>query len=164
MTSEGASGNQRLLAAAKSDNEEMLLEVFKENKFDINHQDGLGNTALHYAVLHTSFDVLDHILSHERCDVDPINKLERATPLHLAVVTEDPEARGYLVECLLDAGADYKIRNKHGETAQDLVKPIDKEVDELFRKAQAEASIDKDDIADDYDDDDDDDVASDGSD
>ena len=52
-------------------------------------------------------DALELILSHERCDVDPINKLEKATPLHLAVVTEDPGARMYLVGSLLDAGADY---------------------------------------------------------
>jgi len=162
MASEGASSNERLLAAAKSDNEDMLLEVFDEGGFDINHQDGLGNTALHYAVLRVSHNVLEHILSHEECDVDPTNRLEKATPLHLAVVTENQEARIYLVESLLDAGADYTIRDKHGETAQALVKPGDKEVLQLFRKAQADASIDKDDIA--NDDDDDDDVASDGSD
>lgn len=51
--------------------------------------------------------MLEHILSHEECDVDPVNRLEKATPLHLAVATEDPEVRVYLVESLLEAGADY---------------------------------------------------------
>ncbi len=32
--------DERLLAAARSDNEDMLLEVFDEGKFDINAQDG----------------------------------------------------------------------------------------------------------------------------
>jgi hypothetical protein len=54
-----------------------------------------------------SRDVLEYILSHEECDVDPINKLKN-TPLHLAVELEDPEARAYFVEELLDAGADYQ--------------------------------------------------------
>ena len=57
-------------------------------------------------VLRASFDVLELILTHEECDVDPINKLDEATPLHLAVVTEDPEDRVRLVGSLLEAGAD----------------------------------------------------------
>lgn len=56
-------------------------------------------------VLRASFDVLELILTHEECDVDPINKLDEATPLHLAVVTEDPEDRVRLVGSLLEAGA-----------------------------------------------------------
>lgn len=55
-----------------------------------------------------STTVLEHILSHEDCDVDPINRLERATPLHLAMRLDDAEARLYVVESLLDAGADTK--------------------------------------------------------
>jgi len=46
---DGCVPDERLLAAAREDNEELLLEVFDEGKFDINYQDGLGNTALHYA-------------------------------------------------------------------------------------------------------------------
>lgn len=32
--------DQRLLAAAREDNEEMLLEIFEQGGFDINFQDG----------------------------------------------------------------------------------------------------------------------------
>lgn len=120
-------------------------------------------------VSNKSHVVLDHILSHEECDVDPINKLESNTPLHLAVKLEDPEARAYFVEMLLDAGADYtcvplvhgfyprdhdlgscfwhRIRNKHGDTALDLVEPGDEDVALIFRKFQAESNIDDGDIA-----------------
>jgi len=101
--------------------------------------------------------------------VDPINRLDKATPLHLAVITEDPDDRALLVESLLEAGADYgfvrphppfldlhrdynlrfgyRIRDKHGRTARDLVKSDDEKTLALFRKAQAEASISRDDIA-----------------
>ena len=48
-------------------------------------------------------------------------------------------------DCILWFG--YRIRNKHGQTAHDLVKPDDLPTLELFRQAQAEASIIKDDIA-----------------
>lgn len=52
--------------------------------------------------------MLEHILSHDECDVDPVNRLEHATPLHLALQLEDPELRKHVVESLLDAGADTR--------------------------------------------------------
>ena len=52
--------------------------------------------------------MIEHILHHEQCDVDLIDALERATPLHFAVNLEDPEFREYFVGQLLDAGADYR--------------------------------------------------------
>ena len=65
-------------------------------------------TALHYASSMPSPVVIDHILAYEGCDVDPINRLEKGTPLHLAVKISDPELRLYIVEILLDAGADTR--------------------------------------------------------
>ncbi|KAG6835133.1 hypothetical protein H0H93_004549 [Arthromyces matolae] len=127
----GASNNERLLAAARSDNEDLILEVFEEGGFDINCQDGLGNT---------------------RCDVDPINRLEKATPLHLAVHIEHIALRKHIVESLLDAGADTWIKDKNGETAMDILPPEEKEVRALIIKARATASMSNDDIADDDDD------------
>jgi uncharacterized protein len=53
-------------------------------------------------------DVLEHILSQDNCDVDPINRIEKATPLHLALKIEDKDTRNYVVESLLDAGADTR--------------------------------------------------------
>ncbi|KAH0591437.1 hypothetical protein H2248_001514 [Termitomyces sp. 'cryptogamus'] len=42
----GASNNERLLAAARSDNEDLILEIFEQGGFDINCVDGLGNTRM----------------------------------------------------------------------------------------------------------------------
>ncbi|KAI0640149.1 ankyrin [Trametes polyzona] len=150
---DGASNNERLLAAARSDNEDMLLEVFEQGNFDINAQDGLGNTALHYAASHGYLEILEHLLEHDGCDVDPQNRIEKATPLHLALRIEDPELRKAVVSSLLEAGADTRIKDKNGETAADLVPPEDTEIRTLIRKAQAQASISHDDVADDDDDD-----------
>ena len=61
-----------------------------------------------HSASHGSVDVLEHILAHEDCDVDPINRLEAATTLHLALQLEDPEMRLAVVESLLDAGADTR--------------------------------------------------------
>ena len=59
-----------------------------------------------FRVSQGSTDVLEHILSHEDCDVDPINRIEGATPLHLALQLKDPELKKFVVESLLEAGAD----------------------------------------------------------
>ncbi|KZT73420.1 ankyrin [Daedalea quercina L-15889] len=150
---DGASNNERLLYAARTDNEDLLLEVFEESDFDINYQDGLGNTALHYAASHGSLIVLEHILSHDECDVDPVNRLEKATPLHLALRLEDADSRKAVAESLLEAGADTTIKDKYGETALDILRDDDAEIRQLIQKARAQNRISNADIANDDDDD-----------
>ncbi|KAG2228830.1 hypothetical protein INT48_007081 [Thamnidium elegans] len=44
----GATDDDLLLAACRNDQDEMLEDVLKERDVDINHADGLGDTALHY--------------------------------------------------------------------------------------------------------------------
>jgi len=149
----GANNNERLLAAARTDNQELLVEIFEEGSFDINCQDGVGNTPLHNAVLYGSTDILEDILSHEDCDVDPVNFIEKATPLHLAVQIEDRPMRAHIVESLLEAGADIYMKDKNGNTVLDIVPTDDVEIRNLIRKSQAQASISRDDIADDDEDD-----------
>ncbi|KAG5643300.1 hypothetical protein DXG03_001227 [Asterophora parasitica] len=134
----GASNNERLLAAARSDNEDLLLEVFEEGNFDVNCVDGVSNG---------STDVLEHILSHEECDVDPQNRLDKSTPLHLAVKIEHVALRRHVVDSLLEAGADTRIKDKHNQTAVDLLPPEETEIRGLIRKAQAQESVARDDIA-----------------
>ena len=54
--------------------------------------------------------MLNELLEFEPgCDVDPIN-IKEETPLHLAVQYEEPELRALLVDSLLDAGADTRLR------------------------------------------------------
>lgn len=66
-------------------------------------------------------EVLELLLDDERLDIDPRNKLDGETPLHLAVKIEDPEARSWTVITLLDAGADPSIQNKHRDKAEELL-------------------------------------------
>jgi len=56
--------------------------------------------------MHGSTEVLEYILSHEECDVDPVNRIDKATPLHLAVQIPHTELRLHIIDSLLDAGAD----------------------------------------------------------
>jgi ankyrin repeat protein len=143
----GASSNQRLLAAARDDNEDMMIDIFEKADFDINFEDGIGNTALHYAASCGSTVVLEYILSHDDCDVDPVNRLQGATPLHLALEIDDKDLRKAVVESLLDAGANTKIKDKNGDTVLDLLRADDTEIRALIRKAEADATVVQDDIA-----------------
>ncbi|TFY65699.1 hypothetical protein EVG20_g5385 [Dentipellis fragilis] len=151
----GADNNQRLLAAARDDNEELLQEVFEKGGFDINFQDGNADSeilpALHYAASHGSTDILESLLTHEECDVDPINRLEGATPLHLAIRLEDKGVRKYVVENLLEAGADTRIKDKNGDTVLDLLTADDEDIKTLIRKSQAQSAVSMDDIVSDDD-------------
>ncbi|KAF9535624.1 ankyrin [Crepidotus variabilis] len=142
----GASPEQRLLAAARQDNVEQVEKIF-EGSVNVNCTDGLGNTPLHNAAYYGSFEVLEHILSHKDCDVDPVNKVDKATPLHMAVQIEDPDVRHVIVSSLLEAGADTLLKNKKGQTAEQLLKSDDSNVGALFKKFRAQASISRDDIA-----------------
>ncbi|RXK41852.1 hypothetical protein M231_00851 [Tremella mesenterica] len=168
---QGASPYEQLLAAAKTDNEELFLSAL--NKVDnVNHVDGLGNTALHYAIMKASTGVLELLLDHEKCDVDLKNRLQGETPLHIAVRNkweDQPGLRLYLVVSLLEAGASTTTKNRHGERPIDLLPPSpspesdDGKVRQAIRTAEAEALIaDRGDVVDDDDDIiDSDDVASD---
>ncbi|WWD16894.1 hypothetical protein CI109_101326 [Kwoniella shandongensis] len=149
---QGASANERLLAAAKSDNEGMIEDALLELK-DINYTDGLGNTALHYAIIHASTSVLETILCHETCDVDLPNRLQGDTPLHIAVRNRWEEHEGlrvYLVGSLLEAGADTTIKNRYNQRPIDLLPPSnpsadpesdDERIRAALRRAEAEAMI-----------------------
>lgn len=162
---EGATLNERLLYAARNDDTEILSEIFetaeKERKrrifnFNIDFQDGIGNTALHYAALHGSLDVLNELLEYgEGCDVDPTN-IQDETPLHLAVKHEEPELRAFMVDSLLDAGADTSIKDKDRQVALDYVPEDDKETRNAFRRYDAIRSISAADIVPDDDDEEDD--------
>lgn len=53
-------------------------------------------------------EALDHLLDQEGLEVDPINRMEKETPLHKAVFYANKEKEHGLevVEMLIDAGAD----------------------------------------------------------
>ena len=80
----------------------MLHELTAAGDFDPNFQDGLGNTALHYAASSASIDVLPELLELE-VDVDLHNRTTGNTPLHAALEVENEEARNWIGERSLTA-------------------------------------------------------------
>ncbi|KAG0072493.1 hypothetical protein BGZ93_009739 [Podila epicladia] len=119
---EGASKNELLMAACKQDNLDILEEVLSSDasSFDINHTDGLGNSALHYAAQHGSTECLEILLYYDGIDVDKINRIEGDTPLHKAAGYSDPEIALEMVRTLINGGASPKILNKLKQTAGDV--------------------------------------------
>lgn len=104
--------------------------------------------------------------------MDPVNRLDGATPLHMACQLEDEDARSTIIWHLLEAGADMRlvmagashlcsfgptltvitpvdirIKDKHGSLAEDLLPGDDEDNKKLFRKYQATNAIAADDIA-----------------
>ncbi|GAA6009448.1 hypothetical protein JCM11491_003560 [Sporobolomyces phaffii] len=141
-----ATANERLVAAAKQDLVDLLQETLEgEEACDVNYQDGLGNTALHYAASSPSPDALQLLLETDGTDVDLQNRLDHATPLHLAVKLENEDARLGVIEMLLDAGANPSIKDRHGLKLADYLRPNDSETDksilDLVRAAIAEQTM-----------------------
>ncbi len=65
-------------------------------------------TRISFSASHGYLEILEHLLEYDGCDVDLQNRIEKATPLHLALQIDDPETRAAVVSSLLEAGADTK--------------------------------------------------------
>ncbi|KAF9925786.1 hypothetical protein FBU30_004492 [Linnemannia zychae] len=147
---EGASYNELLLAACKEDNLDILENVLTADvsSFDINHTDGLGNSALYYAAKHGSTGCLEVLLYYDGIDVNVINRIEGDTPLHKAAAYGDPELAYEMVQILVNnGGASTKIQNKMKQTPADMA-PSDThaKVKEFLEAATLGSMIDARDI------------------
>jgi len=165
MSDEGASARELLLEASRRNNTELLSEVVTSHSSPekLAHllntsTDGVGNYCLHLAASYGSYEVLDMLLDQEGLEVDPIDRLEADTPLHKAVrfinglSNTDWEAGGSIVELLLDAGADPRIRNKAKLKPMELVDPRNSELRSTLQKAEFAIAA-GDDVVDEDDDD-----------
>lgn len=81
---------------------------------------------------------MDHILDQEGVEVDPINRIEGDTPLHSVVrySGDEPEHGAYMVEMLIEAGCDPRIRNKNKQRPIDLASSDNEELIETLRGAE----------------------------
>ncbi|KAF6716581.1 B-cell lymphoma 3 protein [Oryzias melastigma] len=82
------------------------------------HQDEDGDTALHIAVVQGNYAIVSKLIQLLLCarrGLDIYNNL-RQTPLHLAVITKQPN----IVDALLGSGADPAALDRHGQTALHL--------------------------------------------
>ncbi|KAK6498490.1 hypothetical protein TWF481_011081 [Arthrobotrys musiformis] len=111
------------------------------SKFLNESRNSLGYTALHVAAKYGNPEILDMLLDQEGLEVDPLSHMEGDTPLHVAAqyTSEDPEAGGYLIHLLVDAGADPRLKNNGQQKPIDLVDPTSPEIRTYLSEAEAEA-------------------------
>lgn len=104
--------------------------------------DGLGSSALHIAAQYGSYEILDLLLDQEGLEIDHTEPREGDTALHKAVRwvnsldKGDWEAGGAVVEILIDAGCDPRIRNKAKLRPVELVDPRNEGLRDVLRKAE----------------------------
>ncbi|KAH0542880.1 hypothetical protein FGG08_002740 [Glutinoglossum americanum] len=174
----GASPGEQVLEACRRNNTELLQEVidgfsdktsgksskkysYEEQVADLlnNAVDGIGNNCLHLAAAYGSYEVMDMLLDQEGLEVDPLDRMEKDTPLHKAVrfVNGLPKAQwenGKLfVELLLDAGADPRVRNKAKLKPVELVDPRNSELRKALQKGEYSMTVGASELANNDDDD-----------
>ncbi|KAK3670207.1 hypothetical protein LTR78_009862 [Recurvomyces mirabilis] len=152
MADEGASPKEQLIESCRRNNPELLTTLLhhppfhkhpKETAHFLNTTtDALGAGALHVAAQYGSYEVLDLILDQEGVEIDGRDRREGDTCLHKAVRycnTLSPEewADGKMVvDILVDAGCDPRIRNKAKLRPIDLVDPRNKDVRTALQHAE----------------------------
>ncbi|CAF9916159.1 hypothetical protein IMSHALPRED_002995 [Imshaugia aleurites] len=154
MSDDGATPRELLLESCRRNNAALLADVLERvsgasgNKEEevarlLNTAtDGVGRFCLHVAAGCGSYEVLDTLLDQEGLEVDPVDRLDADIPLHKAVrfvnslSKEEWEAGASLVELLLDAGADPRIRNKAKLKPCELVDPRNTELRATLQKAE----------------------------
>ncbi|MCJ1387708.1 hypothetical protein MMC18_000551 [Xylographa bjoerkii] len=146
---EGASPREIIIEACRRDNVTLLNDLFASHAgpgqtADLinNAKDGVGNYCLHIAASYGSYDVLEELLDQEDVEVDPIDRMEGDSPLHKAIRyvnsldTEEWRSAAPLVELLVEAGADIRLRNKAKLRPIELVDPRNAELRAILQRAE----------------------------
>ncbi|OAL52919.1 ankyrin repeat domain-containing protein [Pyrenochaeta sp. DS3sAY3a] len=159
MTDEGASPRELILEACRRNNTDLLEETIadlasaasKSKKKPAeyvagilnNARDGVGNGCLHVAATFGSYEVLDILLDQEGLEIDEIDRMEQDTPLHKAVryvnsldKSEWAPVGHPIVDILIDAGCDPRIRNKAKLKPVELVDPRNTELRSILQKGE----------------------------
>ncbi|KAJ5723115.1 hypothetical protein N7488_001150 [Penicillium malachiteum] len=144
---EGASPRELVVEACRRDQPHLIEQVLdsmseKSNEdvaqFFNDVTDALGNHALHICALYGSYDVMDALFDIQYFECDPLTRMDKDTPLHIAVRfanEKDAELGEEMVKMMCEAGCDPRVRNKHGQKPADLVfnKP---EIKQALQKAE----------------------------
>lgn len=85
-------------------------------------------------------DIIDYLLDQENFECDPVSRVEGDTPLHTAVrwINSEPPAQrefgNALVDMMLEAGSNPRVKNKGGLTPFQLVDPRNAALRDLIQK------------------------------
>jgi len=152
---QGASNKELVVEASRRNNTDLLHDVIG----NLNSQHGkksaeviaellnsardpVGYGVLHLAAMNGNYEILDVLLDQEGLEIDELDRMEKDTPLHKAVrFTNSLDEKEWdegkqVVDILLDAGCDARIRNKANLKPLDLVDPRNKELRSTLQKAE----------------------------
>jgi len=132
----------QLRAAAQRGNVSLMEQLIKKQKKKLNLdcQDGLGNTPLHYSAHHDQPSTLT-ILLEAGARVNVQNNAGE-TPLHKAVAKNSIPC----IKALVEHGADVKIENRERKTPQRMAKTSEAKL--LLKNVVLVTEVDPDMIAD----------------
>ncbi|OIW30867.1 hypothetical protein CONLIGDRAFT_293201 [Coniochaeta ligniaria NRRL 30616] len=143
---EGASVSEILIEACRRNNTDLLHETL-ESKSDPEIASLLnttttvmGNHLYHEAASRGNYEIIDALLDMPDFECDPVNRVEGDTPLHSAVrwINSEPEAQrefgNALVEMMLEAGSNPRVKNRGGLTPLQLVDPRNEGLREVIRR------------------------------
>ncbi|KAL5041792.1 hypothetical protein BDW71DRAFT_191218 [Aspergillus fruticulosus] len=128
---EDVSAQELLIEACRSNQADLIRQAYEEVNEDqfaelLNSTtDSVGNHCLHICVMYQSVYTLDCLLDQTGLEVDILTRVDGETPLHLAArfVEEDVDLGYYIIQLLIDAGSDPRLKNKYGLKPRDLLPP-----------------------------------------
>ncbi|KAJ5085355.1 hypothetical protein N7532_010126 [Penicillium argentinense] len=130
---EGASPRELVVEACRRDQPHLLEQVLSSMEEKSNEEvasffnsvtDALGNHALHICAMYGSYDVMDSLFDIQFFECDPLTRVDKDTPLHVAVRyanDKDKELGTEMVKMMCEAGCDPRVRNKHNQKPVELV-------------------------------------------
>ncbi|KAJ6187035.1 hypothetical protein N7519_001943 [Penicillium mononematosum] len=133
MADEGASPRELVVEACRRDQPHLIEQVLNEMEEKTNEQvaqffnevtDSMGNHALHVCAQYGSYDTMDALFDIQFFECDPLTRLDKDTPLHIAVRyanDKDAELGEAMIKMMCEAGCDPRVRNKHGQKPAELV-------------------------------------------
>ncbi|KAJ5406861.1 hypothetical protein N7465_008145 [Penicillium sp. CMV-2018d] len=133
MADEGASPRELVVEACRRDQPHLIEQVLIEMEEKTNEQvahffneltDSMGNHALHICAQYGSYDTMDTLFDIQFFECDPLTRLDKDTPLHIAVRyanDKDAELGEAMIKMMCEAGCDPRVRNKHGQKPAELV-------------------------------------------
>ncbi|ODA83308.1 hypothetical protein RJ55_01821 [Drechmeria coniospora] len=143
---EGASVQEQLVEACRRNNVDLLREILADRPdAEITRllnatTTVLGTHLYHEAASHGHYEVIDFLLDQPDFECDPITRIERDTPLHTVIrwLNAEPPAQQpfgiALIQMMLEAGSNTRVRNKARLTPLQLVDPANKPLRDLIEK------------------------------